>query len=94
MEVVVPGFKKEELEVSLQDDVLTIRGQKSYPASEKKGEYIMEEFDIDSFERKFKLARTIAHEKISAKYENGVLRLTFTDVPKEEEKAYQKVKVL
>lgn len=94
MEVLVPGFSKEEIDVTLHDDVLSIRGHKSHSSGEKKGEYIMEEFEVDSFERKFKLARSIAHEKIAAKCENGVLKLTFTDVPEEEEKAYQKVKVL
>ncbi|MCB0586866.1 MAG: Hsp20/alpha crystallin family protein [Phaeodactylibacter sp.] len=93
MEVIVPGFTKEELAVTVKDDILTIRGEKSVAPEDKKGEYILEEFGLDSFERKFKLARAIGHEKITAKYENGILRLTFIDVPKEEEKAYKKVAV-
>ena len=94
MEVIVPGFSKEDIEVTLQDDVLTVRGQKSQTSDEKKGAFIVEEFDLDSFERKFKLASSIAHEKIEARYEHGILKLSFTDVPKEEERAYQKVEVL
>ncbi len=93
MEVMVPGFKKEELEVTVKDDILTIRGEKSLSRTDKDGQYILEEFDFDTFERKFKLANAIGHEKITAKYENGILRLSFTDVPKEEEKAYKKVAV-
>lgn len=93
MEVLVPGFTKEELEVTVKDDILAIRGEKSESKGGKNDKYILEEFDFDTFERKFKLANAIGHEKITAKYENGVLRLTFTDVPKEQEKAYKKVAV-
>ena len=92
-EVIVPGFTKEELDVTVKDDILTIRGEKSGTEGGRKDKYILEEFDFDTFERKFKLAHAIGHEKITAKYENGVLRLTFTDVPKEQEKAYKKVAV-
>lgn len=92
MEVSVPGFKKEELEIVVKDDILTIRGEKK----EKKKEvsnYILEEFDTSSFERRFRLDQGIGHEKITAKYDNGLLLITFDDVPKEEEKLYQEVEV-
>jgi HSP20 family protein len=93
LELAVPGFTKEEITVTLEDDVLTIKGEKSTKTEEKKEGFILEEFDFSSFERKFKIADTIAHEKITAKLENGVLRLTFVDVPEEEEAAYQTVEV-
>lgn len=93
MEVMTPGFSKEELEITVKDDILTIRGEKAASRKEKEVKYIVEEFDFDSFERKFKLANAIGHEKITAEYENGILRLTFIDVPKEEEKAFKKVAV-
>ncbi len=93
MEVMAPGFGKDELEITVKDDILTIRGEKSTSKKEKGGKYIIEEFDFNSFERKFKLANAIGHEKITAKYDNGILRLTFIDVPEEEEKAFKKVAV-
>ena len=95
LELAVPGFDREEIEITVENDILAVRGEKS--KSEKIGKgagFILEEFGYDSFERMFKLAPSIAHEKITARYENGILRLTFTDVPKEEEKTYQTVKVL
>jgi HSP20 family protein len=94
LELAVPGFTKEEITVTLEDDVLTIKGEKSTKAEEKEEGFILEEFDFNSFERKFRIADTIAHEKITAKLENGVLRLTFVDVPEEEEAAYQTVEVV
>jgi HSP20 family protein len=94
IEMAVPGFEKDEIEILLDDDILTVRGEKSKSEKATKDEeFILEEFDFDSFERKFKLAASVAHEKITAKYDSGILRLTFIDVPEEEEKGFQTIKV-
>jgi len=93
MEVMVPGFKKGELDVFVDDGVLTIKGEKSLSHHDREGTFVLEEFDFDSFERKFKLASSIAREKISAQYQNGILRLTFVDVPEAEETDSQTVEV-
>ena len=57
MEVLVLAFTKEELEVTVKDDILAIRGEKSESEGGKNDKYILEEFDFDTFERKFKLAK-------------------------------------
>lgn len=95
LKLAIPGYNKEDLEVELRDEVLIVRGErnKSITQIEESGEFIMEEYDFDSFERSFKLSSVIAHEKIEASYENGVLTISFEDVPEEEERAYQRVKV-
>ena len=93
MEIAMPGFKKEEILITVQDDILTIKGERQ--VEEKiDSEYILKELDTDSVERKFKLAGGIGHEKIDTKFVNGLLKLTFTDVPVEEERAFKEVKVL
>lgn len=96
LQLAIPGYKREELDVELRDDVLIVRGErtKSPTVMEKEGNFIMEEFDFDSFERSFRLSPDIAHEKIDATYDQGMLRITFEDVPDEEERAFQKVKVM
>ena len=93
MEVAVPGFAKDELEILVKDDILTIKGEKRGKKMET-SQYILEEFDTDSFERRFRLGEGIGHEKITARYENGLLVISFSDVPKEEEKMYQEVEVV
>jgi HSP20 family protein len=93
MQVAVPGFAKEDIEITVKDDILTIRGQKETAAEEVRCDFVINEFNTDSFERKFKLNKGIGHEKIKAKCENGVLTLTFIDVPTVEEKWYKKVEV-
>ena len=95
LQLAVPGYAKDELDVTLKDNILVVSGKKNYPSEEVVDkEFILEEFDYDSFERCFRLSSTIAHEKIEANYDNGILRISFEDVPEEEERAYQKVKVL
>jgi HSP20 family protein len=89
MEIAVPGFSKEELTVTVADDILVIRGLRKHREDYPETEFIVEEFDTESFERKFRISPTISREKIEAKYQDGILHLTFIDVPAEEEKNAQ-----
>ena len=93
MEVAVPGFSREELTVAISDDILVIRGVRKQQQAHPETEFIVEEFDTDSFERKFRMSPEISREKITARYENGILFLTFIDVPPEEEKNAQFIQV-
>jgi len=93
LELAVPGFTKEEIEITLKDDVLVVKGEKSRAERRPGAEFIMEEFDFDSFERAFKLASGIAHEQIAASCEHGILKLSFTHTPVEDERAYRKIKI-
>jgi HSP20 family protein len=89
MEVAVPGFAKEDLTVTIADDILVIRGVKKHREEYPETDLIVEEFEMDSFERKFTISPKISREKIEAHYQDGILRLTFIDVPEEEEKNTQ-----
>jgi HSP20 family protein len=93
-QVAVPGYKKEELEVVLENGYLIIRGEKEKFGKEDTENFIVEEFDFDSFERSFRLHENIAEEKVHARYEEGILYIEIDDVPKEEEKAYQMVDIM
>lgn len=94
MEVALPGFKKSEIFVNVADDILTISAERNKIEINENAEYVLKEFNEDRLERKFQLARNIGHEKITAKFMNGILTLTFVDVPEEEEQVYQSIKVL
>lgn len=93
LEIAVPGFTKEEIEITVNDDILKIRGEKVQKEASPDKELILEEFNYDAFERSFKLAKGLGHEKINARLESGILSLEFIDVPETEEKMYQKVTV-
>ena len=93
MEIVVPGFKKKEITISIADDILTIKGIKKKSKDNTSSGYVLKEFEQESFERKFKLAKNIGHEKVKAKYRNGILRIRFYDVPTEEGETHKEVAV-
>jgi len=71
----MPGVPKENLQIDLHEDVLTITGVPvvSMPQEEN---LLLQEFEIGKYNRRFTLADTIDREKIEAKITNGVLRLT------------------
>ena len=94
MEVSAQGYAKEELTVAISDDILVVRGLKKSKKEHPETAMIVEEFDTESFERKFKISSNISRERITAKYESGILRLTFIDVPPEEEKNARLIEVV
>ena len=92
LEIAVPGFTKDQIEVLIKDNLLIIKGEKKAKADHD-SDFVIKEFDANSFERVLHLNNNIGHEKITATCKNGILKLTFIDVPKEEEKAYKTVEV-
>ena len=83
VDVELPGFKKEEIKLSLEKGNLTISAQKGLEKDEtdKKGKVIRKERFEGNLTRSFYVGENLEKEDITAKYENGVLTLT---VPKKE----------
>ena len=77
----LPGVKPEQVKLSLENNVLTIRGEKTQEAEERSERVHRYERSYGSFERAFVLPSTVDGDKISAQYENGVLTIL---VPKAE----------
>ena len=84
----LPGFKKDEVNVELENGYLTISASKGLDKDEedKKGKYIRQERYAGSMSRSFYVGEDLTEEDIHAKFENGILRL---DVPKKEAKAVE-----
>ena len=83
----LPGLSKEDIRVSIENNVLTISGEKKEEKEHKEGELVRSERYYGSIHRAFTLPSTIDSQKVSAKFENGVLELTLTK--KEEAKPRQ-----
>lgn len=77
----LPGVKAEQVKLSLENNVLTIRGEKTQEAEERSERVHRYERSYGTFERAFVLPSTVDGDKISAQYENGVLTIL---VPKAE----------
>ena len=91
VDIDLPGFKKDELNLDLTDGYLTIFASKGLDKDEedKKGKYIRKERYAGSMSRSFYVGDGITEEDIKAKYENGILKLS---IPKKEAKAVDQKK--
>ena len=83
VEMAVPGFDKKDFKINLDHNVLTIASEKKVENEHKNGErYTCREYSYQSFSRSFTLPDAANGDKISAKYENGILNV---EIPKREE---------
>ena len=83
IEVAAPGFKKDDIQVTVENGVLTITGKVENESEEKKKNYTRKEFSSQSFTKRFTLPENVEQDKLSAKYEDGVLRLVVNKREKE-----------
>ena len=81
MEVELPGLSEKDVEVKLDNNLLTISSRKEDSKEEKKNGYIMRERRSASFSRSFVLPEGIDREKIAAEFKNGILNLSFPKTP-------------
>ncbi|MGA2762001.1 MAG: Hsp20/alpha crystallin family protein [Spirochaetia bacterium] len=81
MEVELPGLTEKDVEVKLDNNLLTISSRKEEKKEEKKNGYLMRERRASSFTRSFVLPEGIDREKIAAEFKNGILNLSFPKTP-------------
>lgn len=76
LELAVPGFSKKEIEISIEDDVLHICGEKTIEDVKEEENYARKEFSYNKFDRKLQLPTTInMTEKVNATFKDGILYL-------------------
>jgi HSP20 family protein len=71
----IPGVKKENIKITLQDNILTIEGEKKKETEEKENNFFRSERMYGSFKRSFTLPEEVDSEKIEAKFEDGMLHI-------------------
>jgi HSP20 family protein len=90
VDMAAPGMAKDDFRIELNNSVLTISSEKQSDSKTNNGKNITRrEFSYQSFSRSFTLPAIVETDKISAKYENGILRL---NIPKKEEAKPKPVK--
>lgn len=82
MELVAPGFSKEDFKINLENNILTVSAEKKDEVKEENEKQIRKEYNFKSFKRSFTVDEKIDATKIDASYINGVLRL---NLPKKAE---------
>ena len=76
----MPGVKPEDIDVTIEEDALTIKGETTMEKEHKEGEYLMRERRAAAFHRTLRLPGTVDAEKAATTYEHGVLTVTFPKV--------------
>jgi HSP20 family protein len=86
----LPDIKPEEIDVRVENNILTIRGERKFEKKVNEDNYLRVERSYGSFSRSFSLASTVNTEAINADYKDGVLTLS---IPKREEAKPKQIKV-
>ncbi|MBI2258972.1 MAG: Hsp20/alpha crystallin family protein [Flavobacteriia bacterium] len=76
IEAKIPGFKKEEIKIEIEQGVLQISGESSSEKETKEDKYTRKEFTKNSFSRSFQLPENTLEEDIKANYVDGILKLS------------------
>lgn len=84
--VELPGMDEKDIDVSLSDDVLTIRGEKKAEREEKKKGYYLAERSYGSFYRSIPLPPGVDSEKAEAQFKKGILTVTLPKTPEAQAK--------
>jgi len=91
LEVALPGVSKDQVNLEIDHNVLTISSESKTENEETKGGYTRREFGYNAFRRSFTLPEIANQEKIDAKFENGVLNVS---IPKLDEKALKNTRAI
>ena len=75
LELIVPGFKKEDIKIKTDDDLLTIGAESRSEKDDSKKEYTRREYNYSAFTRTFQLPDNVKDEAIEAHYHDGVLHV-------------------
>lgn len=84
LHVAVPGMNKEDFQIEMKDNFLTVSGERKFSSEKKDANWHSIETQFGAFSRSFSLPENVDASKITAKYNNGILEVA---IPKDEKKA-------
>lgn len=90
IEAELPGMNREDFDLSFENNVITLRGERKFEKRDESDNYHRVERSYGSFTRSFTLPPTVSGEGISAEYRNGVLRVA---LPKREEVKARRIEI-
>ena len=86
----LPGIAEKDIDISVGEGVVTIRGEKKMERDEKKGDYHLSERSFGSFARSFRLPENVDEDAIEASFDKGILTMT---LPKKEKSLPERKKI-
>jgi HSP20 family protein len=90
IDVEVPGMKKDDIDLNIENNTLTISGERKFEKKEDNKQYHRVESHYGSFSRSFTLPDNVKVDSISASYNNGILNIT---VDKSEQQMKKQIKI-
>ncbi|WP_340114095.1 Hsp20/alpha crystallin family protein [Maribellus mangrovi] len=95
IEMLLPGFAKEDVQIIQKDNLLTVKVDKEQEDEAKHEEfkYAHREFGTYNFEKSYRLPKSVNSENISARFENGILNLLLPKKEEAKEKAPVEIKI-
>ena len=75
LKIEVPGIDEKDIDVRIENNTLTVHGERSFEKEEKEENYRRVERQYGSFTRSFTLPNTVDHDNVQANYEKGVLKI-------------------
>ncbi len=86
----LPGLEPKDIDLSVVNDALVLKGEKKFERKEEKSGYTLQERGYGSFHRRVPLPEGVRSESVKAEYKNGVLTVR---LPKEESKRPQRIAI-
>ncbi|MCC8359008.1 Hsp20/alpha crystallin family protein [Salinimicrobium sediminilitoris] len=94
VELAAPGLKKDDFKITLDNGILTVSAEKEEKKEEEKEGYVSREFSYNSFSRSVSIPESVDEDKdVSARYEDGVLKLKLNKREGSEAKKPKTIKV-
>jgi HSP20 family protein len=90
LKIEVPGIEEKDIDVRIENNVLTVHGERKFEKEEKEENFRRVERQYGSFTRTFTLPTTVDAEKVSANYDKGILKIA---LPKKAEAKPKQIKV-
>ena len=93
VEMAVPGLKKSDFDVSIDNQLLSISAELTTENEDNSENYTRREFGYSSFKRTFSLPETVETDKINAKYEDGLLKVILPKRDEAKKKPLRQIKI-
>jgi len=90
LEAELPGVKKEDIKIDVQDDMVTLTGRKESSKEEEGADYYIRESSVGSFSRTFRLPGVVDQDKVDATFKDGRLHMK---MPVKESKERKKIEI-
>lgn len=93
IEMIIPGWSKKEIDVQLEKDQLTIRGEREFV--KKEGEtFLRKEFDLSRFSRSFQIPDSVNLAEVKANFKNGILIINLAKKEESKELPARKIEIV